>query len=348
MKRRVTLTAAVVVAALLPRLAIARPFRLGPAHGLFALPAGFHLEAGVEPDDPPTPTLIRAEAPLPAPQKVFDTKTTLFSAGVLVATPVLGYFSWWRNDWDGHFKFTNEGWFGEETYAGGADKASHVFFSYAMTLAFQTAYRSYGKTPAESRSLAFGLTVLSGLLIEAGDGMTRYGFSWEDAAANAIGAGIATLVDAYRLKDAFGLRFGWVPNSIPPGCCRYAGFGSDYSGEIYTADLKLAGFLPRMGVSPGVFRFLLIGMTYSSKGYRHSPPWYRQRQLGIEIGLALPPVLRILGVSDTTWWGKTLLVFLEYFRVPYTAFGWQYDLNQGHWYGPNTGGTYDPGYILYD
>ncbi len=350
MKQRVTLAAAFVVAAaaLLPHFVFARSFHLGPARELFAPPTGFHLAAGVEADDPPAPSPVQAEAPPPAPQKVFDSKTTLFSAGVLVATPVLGYFSWWRNDWDGHFKVTNEGWFGEESYAGGADKASHIFFSYAMTLAFQSAYRSFGKTPAEARGLALGLTVLSGFLIEMGDGMSRYGFSWEDATANTIGAGIATLVDAYGLKDTFGLRAGWVPNSIPPGCCRYAGFGSDYSGEIYTADLKLAGFLPRVGVSPGLFRFLLVGITYSSKGYRHSPPWYRQRQLGVEVGLALPVVLRVLGVRDTTWWGKTLLVFFEYFRVPYTAFGWQYDLNQGHWYGPNTGGTYDPGYILYD
>ncbi len=339
-------TAAVAAAAaLLPHLGLAGPYRLGPARGIFEPPTGFHLDAGVESDAPPAP--VAPDAP-PAPQRLFDSKTTLFSAGVLVATPILGYLTWWKDDWSGHFNVADEGWFGEETYAGGADKASHITFSYMFALAFQSAYRSLGKTPAEARALAFGLTVLSGLLIEVGDGFSRYGFSWEDATANAIGAGIATFVDAYRLKDTFGLRFGWVPNSIPPPCCRYPGSGTDYSGELFAADLKLAGFLPRVGVPPGLFRFLLVGMTYSSKGYRHSPPEYRQRQLGFEVGLALTPILRAVGVPDTRWWGKALLVFFEYFRVPYTAFGWQYDLNHGRWYGPNTGGTYDPGYILYD
>ncbi|MFI5182270.1 MAG: DUF2279 domain-containing protein [Thermoanaerobaculia bacterium] len=332
---------------LLSEDAAARPFHLGPARAAFEPTDVFHLDAGVEADDPAAP--VAAKAPLPpAPPKLFDKKTTLFSVGVLVTVPVLGYLTWWHSDWTGHFAFANERWFQEDTFAGGADKASHITFSYMFTLAFQSAYRSLGKTPAEARALAFGLTVLSGLVVEVGDGMSRYGFSWEDAAANTIGAGIATLVDAYGLKDAIGLRFGWVPNSIPPPCCRYAGFGNDYSGEIYTADLKLEGFLPRVGVTPGLFRFLLVGMTYGSKGYRHSPPEYRQRQLGFEIGLAIPPILRAVGVRDEKWWEKALIVFFEYFRVPYTAFGWQVDLNHGHWYGPNTGGTYDPGYILYD
>ena len=327
--------------------ATAGGFGLGPARRAFEAPDGFRLEALVEPDSPPPATGAAAPLP-PAPPKLFDRKTTLFSAGVLAVTPVLGYFSWWKDDWTGHFKVTDEGWFGEETYAGGADKASHIFFSYALTLASRSAYRAFGKTPAEARGLAFGLTTLSGWLIELGDGFSRYGFAWQDGVSNMIGAGFAVLVDACDLHDTVGLRFGPVPNAIPPPCCRYYNYGSDYSDEIYTLDLKLAGLLPRAGARPGLARFLLVGMTYSSKGYRHSPPWYRQRQLGFEIGLSLPELLRAVGVRETTWWGKTLLVMFEYVRVPYTAFGWQYDLNQGKWHGPNTGGSYDPGYIIYD
>ena len=351
MKRGRAPAALALLAVLLPQTAAGRPFGLGPARGAFAPSGGFRLGAGVEPEDAPAHgTKAGSDAPSPpaAPPKLFDRQTTLFTAAVLVTVPVLGYLTWWHSDWTGHVTFSSEGWFEESTYAGGADKASHITFSYLLTLAFQSAYRSLGKKPDEARGLAFGLTVVSGVLIEIGDGLSRYGFSWEDAAANAIGSTMATFVDAFGLKDTFGLRFGWVPNSIPPPCCRYAGYGKDYSDEIYAADLKLEGLLPRVGVTPGLLRFFLVGMTYSSKGYRHSPPSYRQRQLGFEFGLALPPILRALGVRDETWWGKVLLVLFEYFRVPYTAFGWQYDLNQGTWHGPNTGGSYDPGYILYD
>jgi len=291
-----------------------------------------------------------AAGPKPAPPapKLFDRKTTLFTAGVLVLMPVVGYLTWWHDDTNGKFHTVDEGWFGEETYTGGADKASHITFAYMVTLGFQSAYRALGKTPAQSRALAFGLTTAAGLIEEVGDGFSKYGFSWQDVAANTLGAGLATAVDAYGLRDTVVLRFGNVPNTIPPPCCRYPGFGGDYSNQIYTADLLMSGFLPRVGAKPGIARFFLAGMTYSSKGYRHSPPENRQRQLGFEIGLNLPEILRAVGVRDTTWWGKALLVLFKYYRVPYTAFGWQVDLNTGTWYGPNTGGSYDPGYVIYD
>ena len=348
MRRGRALATLALFATLLSREAGARPFGLGAASEAFGPRERFRLDAGVGPDEPPQEPGKSPPGPEPVRPTLFDRKTTLFSAGVLVATPLVGYVAWWKESWTGHFRVVDEGWFGEETYAGGADKASHIFFSYALTLGFQTVYRSLGKTPAEARGLAFGLTALSTFLIEIGDGFSRYGFAWQDVAANTIGAGVATLVDAFDVKDTVGLRFGWVPNSIPDPCCRYYGYGSDYSGEIYALDLKLAGLLPRVGAKPGLGRYLLVGMTYGSKGYRHSPPWYRQRQLGFEIGLSLPEILRAAGVPETTWWGKTLLTVLTYLRVPYTAFGWQVDLNSGRWYGPNTGGTYDPGFIRYD
>jgi hypothetical protein len=353
LRRGRALAALALAAALLPRAAAGRPFGLGPAGEAFSPAGGFHLDARVETEDPNEAAPKAAvETPAPAaataPPKLFDSKTLIFTASVLVAVPLLGYFAWWNTGHTGTFQFADEGWFGQTTYAGGADKASHITFSYMFTLGFQSAYRSLGKTPGQARALAFGLTVVSGLLVEIGDGLSRYGFAWEDEAANVLGASLATVVDAYGLKDTIGLRFGLVPNSIPPPCCRYYGYGKDYSDEIYAADLKLAGLLPRIGSPPGPARFFLVGVTFSSKGYRHSPPWYRQRQLGVEIGLSIPEVLRAVGVRESTWWGKALLVAFTYFRVPYTAFGWQIDLNSGRWYGPNTGGSYDPGYIIYE
>lgn len=340
------LAALVLAAALLPRAAAGRPFGLGPARGAFAAAGGFHLDARVEPEDPPQPEpKVDAEKlPPKAKRTLFDRKTVIFTAAVLVAVPVLGYFAWWNTGHTGTFRIAHEGWFGKETYAGGADKASHVFFGYLATLGFRSVYRSFGKTPGEARALAFSLTALSGLLIEIADGLSQYGFSWEDEAANLIGAAAATLLDAYGLEDTIGLRFGIVPSPVPPyDCCRVPGTGRDYSAEIYSADLKLAGLLPRIGSPAGPARFLLVGVTYSSKGYYDAPAPYRQRQLGVEIGLSIPEVLRAVGVRESTWWGKTLLAAFTYFRVPYTAFGWQVDLNSGRWHGPNTGGSYVPG-----
>ncbi len=329
-----------------------RPLLAG-GFGLDPARDSFHLDGVRFTDDPPPSPVEAAKTadapPAPAkPRRLLDTKTLLFIGGVLVATPVLGYFSWWQNERTGRFSVAHERWFQEDTYVGGADKVSHVAISYMGAVALQNAYRRLGKTPSEARSLAFGTTVLAGLVIELGDGFTTFGFSWEDATANVVGAGIATALDRYGLKDVAGMRYGIVPGPIPPPCCRFGGSGRDYSKQLYTADVKLAGFLPRVGVRPGPARFLLLSGTYSSKGYRFSPPENRRREIGIEVGLNLPEILRAVGVRDDTWWGKPLLVLLTFFRVPYTAFGWRYDLTSRSWSGPNTGEKYDPGLIIYD
>ncbi len=210
------------------------------------------------------------------------------------------------------------------------------------------AYRSVGKTPAESRALAFGVVALTGALIEIGDGYSQYGFAWEDIAANTIGSLVATGIDAWGIRDTVGLRFGYVKALVPDACCRYGGYGDDYSKEIYSADLKLAGFLPRVGVKPGPARFLLVSVTYGSKGYRYSDVPLRERNIGLEIGLDLREVLVAVGVPEKPWWGKILLGIATYFRFPYTSFGWHYDLNHGTWSGPDTGDKFDPGSITYD
>ncbi len=302
-------------------------------------------------EDAPGPLARPASSTEPASPPVrrfWDAKTTAITAGVVLGAPVIGYFTWWRVDSRPTFEFANERWFQRDTYAGGADKASHIFVGYLGTQMLQSLYRGAGKTRAESRALAFGVIALTGALIEVGDGYSKYGFSWEDITANTIGSLVATGIDAWGLKDTVGLRFGYVKTLIPDACCRYGGYGDDYSKEIYSADLKLAGFLPRLGVGPGPARFFLLSVTYGTKGYRYSAEPLRERNVGLELGLNLREVLVAVGVPEKPWWGRVLLGIATYVRFPYTSFGWHYDLNHGTWSGPDTGDRFDPGSIIYD
>ncbi len=306
-------------------------------------PDAFHLA-----EDPRAPAAARAEHPASTPPHLFDRKTAFATAGVLVGAPIVGYFAWWRTSSRSSFAFANERWFQRDTYAGGADKASHIFLGYISAVTLQHLYRSLDKTPAQARGLALGVMVAADALIEIGDGFSQYGFSWEDITTNAIGAALATGLDAWGLKDTVGLRFGYVKALTPDACCRYGGYGDDYSKEIYSADLKLAGFLPRLGAKPGLARFFLVSVTYGSKGYRYSEEPLRQRNIGFEIGVNLREALLAVGVPEEKWWGKALLAIGTYFRFPYTSFGWHYDLNHGKWSGPDTGDRFDPGQIDYD
>ena len=271
----------------------------------------------------------------------------MLSGAVLLAVPVAGELTWWRNEETERFHRAHEGWFGSGTYAGGADKASHAVGGYIVSRELAAAFESIGNSPPRSRALATGLTALAGLVVEAGDGFSVYGFAWEDAVANVVGASISSAISAARADDLVGLRYGLVHAKIPPADGRAASYGSDYSREIYSADLKLAGAFRRLRVDAGPARFLMLSVNYGSKGYRFSPVERRERNVGIDVGLNVAEILRAAGVRETTWWGLPLLKFFTYYRLEYTAWGWRYDLNHGRWSGFGTGNRFDPGKVIY-
>lgn len=294
------------------------------------------------PDPPPAPA-----ASLSDPEAVRKRSLRL-SGAVLLAIPVLGEALWWRNEETEGFHWNRENWFGRDTYAGGADKVSHVFGGYAVARELALGFEKLGNSPARSRALATGLTVLSGVLVEGGDGFSIYGYSWEDVFSDVVGAGLAAGIGAAKADDLIGVRFGFVKADKPPTCCRAAGRGSDYSREIYSFDLKLDGALKRLGVAkPGPGRFLLVSLTYGSKGYRFSPVEVRQRNVGVDVGLNVVEVLKAVGVRENTWWGQSLIKLFTYYRLRYTAWGWRYDFNHHKWSGFGTGSEFDPGRVIY-
>lgn len=270
-----------------------------------------------------------------------------FSGAILLAVPLVGELTWWREEQTERFHSANEGWFGRNTYAGGADKASHIVGSYIVSreLAFQ--YERLGNTPARSRLLGAAMTSLSGLIVEAGDGFSVYGVSWEDFASNVVGSSLAAGITAARMDDLFGLRYGYVRTRIPPKDGRATAYGSDYSREIYSLDLNLDGAFRRLHIRPGPARFLYLSATYGSKGYRFSPVDRRERNVGIDVGLNVAEVLRAAGLRENTWWGLPLLKFFTYYRLELTAWGFRYDMNHHRWSGFGTGGRFDPGKVIY-
>ncbi len=240
------------------------------------------------------------------------------------------------------FHVTNEGWFGHNTYVGGADKASHFVSFYAVSRMANEYNLAFHVPKDQAALLASGTAFLGGLMTEIGDGTNKFGFSWEDLAMDALGAATGLAIMHYGLDDLFGFRAGIVPGAptSPTG-----GLGRDYSSEIYTADFKFAGIAKRACFNPGIARYFLFSVTYGTKGYPYSPPEVRQRQLGLEIGLNFGAIMEALHVPKNKWWGICLYTLFDIIRFPYTAVGWRYDLNGKKWYGPDTGNTFpDPGF----
>jgi uncharacterized protein YfiM (DUF2279 family) len=236
--------------------------------------------------------------------------------------------------------FENEGWFGQNTYVGGADKASHFVSFYAVSRMVNEYNLAFHVPKYQAALLASVESFLGGLTTEIGDGTNKFGFSWEDLTMDALGAATGLAIMRYNLDDTFGFRAGWVPGA--PDAER-GGLGRDYSSEIYTADFKFKGIARRAHFNPGPAQFFLFSITYGTKGYPYDLPEVRERQLGFEIGINFGAIFEALKVPRNKWWGVCLYTLFDIIRFPYTAIGWRYDLNSGTWVGPDTGNTYPTG-----
>jgi hypothetical protein len=238
------------------------------------------------------------------------------------------------------WRWAHEGWFGPNTYAGGADKAAHFVNYTILSKEMAYMYQKLGYSESASIWIGLGLSLLESLSNELGDGFNRYGFSLGDATMDTLGSGASALILATRTEDLFGFRTGFLLPRSTVTCCAVVGKGHDYSYNIYTVDLKLAGVGRRLGLNIGPLRYLYFSVTYGSKFYPSGPPDLRERQVGFEIGLNFEEILNSLGVRREVWWGYGLHVILDNIRFPFTAVGFQYDMNHGKWYGPGNGNQY--------
>jgi len=152
---------------------------------------------------------------------------------------------------------------------GGADKASH-FVEYAIvSKELANLYEVMGFSRNTSIALGFGVAFTAGLMNEIGDGMNPYGFSFEDLTMNTLGAGTAELIKLARVEDLVGFRVGlFLPLADGETCCQVQGLGRDYSNEIYTADLHLAGVADRLKLKSARFDTCCSRSLMARKGIR--------------------------------------------------------------------------------
>jgi hypothetical protein len=302
----------------------------GPDLHLVAAPS----DAGDEQEPPPAPE--SAPPATPEKKKLFTTGTTLWTVAALlggvgqgIGAPIkYGTQSW---------HFTNEGWFGYDTYAGGADKASHFIISSGVSRLLYDMYRVNGLTVNQSFYLSLAATFTAGIFVETGDAVTVYGWSWEDLTADFLGATSGLLIHRYNLQDLVGLRVGPANSEIPASAIGSSeeSLGSSYNDEIFATDIKLGGLITRLHGNPGIARFFLTSFVYFTKGFGYDPPLpSRYQEMGFELGINFPEILKEVGVKETTWWGKGLYLFFNFFRIPYTQVGAYYNFKNHKWYGP--------------
>jgi hypothetical protein len=345
---------AAVLALACLRPAAAESFSLFPVEDPPRAAGSFSLHASLLPASPPdfraaVAAAAAAEAPAEvrvpgdAPSLPKKTRAILVTTGVFLGATA-STLSGPINKGFVPFHLGHENWFGKNTYAGGADKASHFVLHNALSRELHIAYSRMNYPDPAAYWMAFATTATVGLITELGDSLGHGGGgSYEDLISDMFGAATAVFLTKHGLDDVAGFRFGLLPVKLPEPCCPVTNPGKDYTEEIYTGDVKLAGLARRTHVNVGPARYLLLSLTYGTKGYRSSLPEFRQQQIGLEVGVNFPEILTAVGVKDTTWWGRCLFLFFNLVRIPYTQIGYRYDFIHHHWLGPNVGEEYDPG-----
>ena len=168
-----------------------------------------------------------------------DIKAAKWESGITLAVITATGLTSWNWGSSNSFNFNPEGWFGEDTGSGGADKLGHAFTSYALTNVVADRLIREGRSP-ERAALSAALTAQALMLyVEVFDGFSDdHGFAREDVVVNLLGTGLAYARTVNpRLRDTLDFRMEYQSSG-------YKGFRpfSDYSGQKFLLALKLSGF----------------------------------------------------------------------------------------------------------
>jgi len=209
-------------------------------------------------------------APDPAPEEPASRglrwKNAAVIGGIGITVGYYGANGWWKDGFSGSFRTVDEGWFGRNTYAGGADKVGHAFFTYAGARLLTRGFEALGNDPGHALRLGTwtSLGVMTG--VEVVDGFSKkFRFSIEDAVANAAGAAFAVLVETDPRLDAlldFRLLYRRSADARRVGETDPI---ADYSGQTFLLAVKADG-VPRLREIP-VARYLELLVGYNTHGY---------------------------------------------------------------------------------
>jgi hypothetical protein len=225
----------------------------------------------------------------------------------------------------------HEGWFGEDTNLGGADKAGHCLAHYIVQRSLYSTFNWTENGGNRKWVYSIGTTMTIGLFIEIGDSFTsKYGFSFEDLTVDYIGILIGAALDYSPIADGFiGLSGRYIPTKQYKHGFRHYNkatraldFVDDYSGWTYFVNFKLAGF-ERVGVHlPLALRLIQFDFGYRTKGYcsydreRWANP-KRERDIVFGISLNSAQLLEeSWGSNEKGGLYNTGHKFLEYYHVP--------------------------------
>lgn len=264
-------------------------------------------EAARDPDAPMTEAQARARTHMAA-----------IAAAGGVAVFLYGQHKWWQDGFTGDFRTQDEGWFGRNTYAGGADKLGHAWGNYVATRALARTFEWVGNDRETSLVFAAASVFAGYTAIEVLDGYSKkWRFSREDAAINIAGIGAALALELNPALDSvldFRLHYRRSPGQA------FDPF-SDYSGQTYLLVAKASG-VPALR-RHSLLRYAELAAGYSARGYDDGPVQGRSsRNLYFGVSLNLAELLDETAFRDaerSSWARLATKGVLEVVQVPGTG-----------------------------
>lgn len=251
-------------------------------------------------------------------QKQFRTHLLIGGA----ATSLLWYASvhWWNDTMSSDFRTVNEGWFGQDTYTGGADKLGHLYSTYVGTRLLTNAFEWAGHDRDSAAWLAAATTWGSMLAVEIGDGFsTHYRFSKEDLIMNTLGSGLALLMEKNPELDALlDYRLMYWPSSAARRTGQVSPV-SDHSGQTYLLAIKASGIPALRKIEP--LRYFELALGYGTRGYEPNVGEERSRNVYYGISLNVAEIIdaTVFGERKGSRTQKVGNGVLEVFQIPGTA-----------------------------
>lgn len=250
-------------------------------------------------------------------------RTHWLIAGGVAGMALYGANHWWKDGFTGDFRTVDEGWFNQDTYAGGADKLGHAYSAYAGTRLLARGFEELGNSPERSLWLAAGTSLGSLTAVEVVDGYSKkYRFSKEDAIMNAVGTGLGVLLEkSPELDKLLDFRVRYWP-SDDARRLKQIDPVDDHSGQTYLLVAKASGVAALRKYDP--LRYLELAVGYGSRGYEPNTGLARERSRHVYYGVTLN-LSEILG--DSLFSGaykgsrtqRITNTVLEFIQVPGTA-----------------------------
>ena len=269
--------------------------------------------------------------PTDAPPRDHRLASAAVLGGLYLGFSTWAYFAWYRNQPSlGEFEIGKDGWFGRNTYAGGADKLGHAWANLVLGRASTSLLRWGGWERDTAAIMGNTLAWSLFLFVEVRDGY-YYRFSPGDAAFNSAGALVGALFVMYpRLDELFDFRVAYSPSPEYLGLWRgeYNGpkkgnslnIAEDYSGQTYVAALHL-GALPWPESTPPRVRtaleYLDLGVGFRTRRYKPDAVEGTIPTQELYLGVAL----NLQAVLDRTVGGKprrTGRAIVEHLTPPFT------------------------------